>query len=58
MAVTITSCSTAILATYSILQIMHLWHPDFYKRFSRKVFQVIGGFDQKKKLGTSLKANF
>jgi len=42
---TMTSCSTAILAAKSILQILHLWHRDFHMCFCRKILRVNGGFD-------------
>jgi len=45
MAGTMVSCSTAILAAKSILQILHLWHRDFHKRFCRKILRANRGFD-------------
>jgi len=49
---TMTSCSTAVLATKC------LQHRDFHKRFCRKVVRANGGFHPKFKRGTSLKRNF
>jgi len=50
MAGTMTSCSPAILATKSILQITHLRYRDFHNGFSRKFFRANGGFGPEYKL--------
>ena len=43
MAATVGSCSTA----KRILQILHFYHRDFYKRFCREVLPANGGFHPK-----------
>ena len=50
MAATMTSCSPAILATKSILQITHLRYRDFRNDFSRKFLRANGGFGSEYKL--------
>jgi len=55
MAGTMISCSTAILAAKSRLQILHLRHQKFHMRFCRKMLRANGGFDPESKLGTLLK---
>jgi len=42
-----TPCSTAILAQKRILQILHLRHRGFHKRFGKKVLRENGGFHSK-----------
>jgi len=47
MAATMTTCSTALLAEKSILQVLHLKHKDLHKRFRKKVLRANGGFHSK-----------
>ena len=58
MAGMMTSCSTAILASKSILQILHLWQRDFHIRFCRKILRANECFDPEYKLGTYYKQIF
>jgi len=50
MAVTMTSCSTAILAAKSILLTLHLKHRDFHKCFERKYYEQMVAFIQSRGL--------
>jgi len=47
MTVTMTPCSTAILAEKSILQTLHTQHRGFQKRICKKVLRENDGFHSK-----------